>query len=110
LGEAAAGLELVELTATGLALVAAQQGLPLGAAIRTNGLAGGGPERPLGARRKLALQLAHTVGADDIFVRLVAAARPLAAAGGDTPGAAHLRVAHQPRPDQPSWPAGCDLA
>src|SRR5712692_9795255 len=50
LGKAAAGLELVELTAAGLTLVAAQQGLPLGAAIRANGLAGGGPERPLGTR------------------------------------------------------------
>jgi hypothetical protein len=29
------------------------------------------------------MQLAHTLGADDIFVRLVAAARALAAAGGD---------------------------
>jgi hypothetical protein len=83
LGKAAAGAELVELTAAGLALVAAQQGLPLGAAIRANGLAGGGPERPLGARRKLTLQLAHTLGADDIFVRLVATARSLAVAGGD---------------------------
>jgi len=83
LRKAPAGLELVELTAPGLALVAAQQGLPLGAAIRVNGLAGGGPERPLGARRKLTMQLAHTLGADDIFVRLVATAHALAAAGGD---------------------------
>jgi hypothetical protein len=83
LGEAAAGLELVELTVDGLALVAAQQGLPLGAAIRANGLAGGGPERPLGARRKLTMQLAHTLGADDIFVRLVATARARAAVGVD---------------------------
>ncbi len=83
LSKAAGGLELVELTAAGLALVAAQQGLPLGAAIRANGLAGGGPERPLGARRKLTMHLAHTLGADDIFVRLVATARSLAATGGD---------------------------
>jgi hypothetical protein len=73
----------VELTAAGLALLAAQQGLPLAAAIRTNGLVGGGPERPLGARRKLTAELAHTLGADDVFVRLVATARFLAAAGGD---------------------------
>jgi hypothetical protein len=83
LREAAAGLELVELTAGGLALLAGQQGLPPGAAIRVNGLAGGGPERPLGARRKLTMQLAHTLGADDIFIRLVATTRALAAAGGD---------------------------
>jgi hypothetical protein len=80
---APAGLKLVELTAPGLTLVAAQQGLPRGAAIRVNGLAGGGPARPLGARRKLTMQLAHTLGADDVFVRLVATARALAAAGGD---------------------------
>jgi hypothetical protein len=83
LRKAPAGLELLELTGPGLVLVAAQQGLPLGAAIRVNGLAGGGPERPLGARRKLTMQLAHTLGADDVFVRLVATARALAAAGGD---------------------------
>ncbi|HEY7063771.1 MAG TPA: winged helix-turn-helix transcriptional regulator [Chloroflexota bacterium] len=47
LRKAAAGLELAELTTTGLALVAGQQGFPLGVAIRVNGLAGGGPERPL---------------------------------------------------------------
>ncbi len=74
---------LVEATADGLALAAAHQGLTLAVAIRANGLAGGGPERPLGARRKLLGELAHTLGADEIFVRLVATARERAAAGGD---------------------------
>lgn len=82
-GEAGARLELHELTADGLALAAARQGLTLAVAIRANGLAGGGPERPLGARQKLLRELAHTLGADEIFVRLVAMARERAAAGGD---------------------------
>jgi hypothetical protein len=83
LRKVAPSMELVELTAAGLALLAAQQGLPLAAAIRINGLVGGGPGRGLGARRKLTTELAHTLGADDVFVRLFATARSLAAAGGD---------------------------
>jgi hypothetical protein len=77
------GLELAELTAEGLALVAAQQGLTLAAAVRANGLAGGGPDHPIGARRTLLAHLAHTLGADAVFVRLIATARQRAAAGGD---------------------------
>jgi hypothetical protein len=85
-GEAVADcaeLQLVEATAEGLALVAAQQGLTLAAAVRANGLTGGGPRRPLGARRKLLAHPAHTLGADEIFVRLIATARGHASAGGD---------------------------
>lgn len=82
-GRDAAGQELGELTGEGLALVAAQQGLSLGAAVRANGLAGGGPARPLGARRTLLAHLAHTLGADAVCVALIAAARRRAAAGGD---------------------------
>lgn len=78
-----AGGELLELTAAGLALVAAQQGLPLGAAVRVNGLAGGGPDRPIGPRRILLGHLAHTLGADAVFVRLIAMARRAVAAGRD---------------------------
>ena len=63
--------------------MAAQEGLSLAAAVRANGLAGGGPERPVGARRALIRWLAHTVGADGVFVRLAAAARRRAAAGAD---------------------------
>jgi hypothetical protein len=55
--------------------VAAQEGLSLATAVRVNGLAGGCPERPLGARRTLLRRLAHTVGADGVFVRLAAVAR-----------------------------------
>lgn len=75
--------ELVEATAGGLALVAAQQGLPLGAAVRANGLAGGGPAQPIGARGQLLAYPAHTLGADAIFVRLIGTARRRAAAGWD---------------------------
>jgi hypothetical protein len=51
--------------------------------VRANGLAGGGPGRPVGARRRLLAHLAHTLGADQIFVDLVLTARRLAAAGRD---------------------------
>jgi hypothetical protein len=82
-GAEAAASELVELTADGLALVAAQHGLSLGRAVRHLGLAGGGPERPIGARRRLLASLAHTLGADAIFVSLVCTAKKLAALGSD---------------------------
>ena len=75
---------LVEATADGLAVVAAQQGLTLAVAVRANGLAGGGPEQPIGPRRQLMRRLAHTLGADAIFVDLIATMRRLAAAGENT--------------------------
>lgn len=70
--------ELVELTRSGLAIVAAQQGLRISSAVRFNGLVGGGPERPFGARSALARNLVHTRGVDALFVEL---ARQLARAG-----------------------------
>ena len=79
----AAASELVELTADGLALVAAQLGLSLGRAVRHLGLAGGGPEQSMGVRRRLLVSLAHTLGADAIFVSLVCTAKKLAAQGSD---------------------------
>jgi len=82
-GAEAAASELVELTADGLALAAAQHGLSLGRAVRHLGLAGGGPERPIGARRRLLASLAHTLGTDAIFVSLVCTAKKLAALGSD---------------------------
>jgi hypothetical protein len=78
-----AGDGLVELTVPGLEVVAAQQGLSLSGAVRANGLAGGGPDEPVGPRRRLLRHLAHTVGADDVFVRLAAGAHRRAAVGGD---------------------------
>jgi hypothetical protein len=66
-----ADLELVELTGEGLTLCAAQQGLSLAAAVHVNGIAGGGPEQPIGSRCMLIAQLSHTLGVDDIFINLV---------------------------------------
>jgi len=75
--------ELAELTGDGLELVATRRGLSLAVAIRELGLAGGGPDHPLGARRKLLQHLAHTRGVDALFVRLYGMARQLAARGSD---------------------------
>jgi hypothetical protein len=61
---------LTELTGAGLEFVAAQQGLSPARAVRFNGLAGGGPEHPTGTRRLLMRDLAHTLGADTLFVGL----------------------------------------
>src|SRR5439155_18473724 len=74
-GAAWAARELVELTAAGLRRVAAWQGLPLAAAVRWNGLAGGGPHEPRGPRRQLLAALAHTRGVDDFFLDVYQAAR-----------------------------------
>jgi hypothetical protein len=62
--------DLTELTSAGLEFVAAQQGLSLARAVRFNGLAGGGPEHPTGIRRLLVRDLAHTLGADALFISL----------------------------------------
>ncbi|MDQ2744260.1 MAG: replication-relaxation family protein [Chloroflexota bacterium] len=75
--------ELVELTARGLHVVAARLGLSLARAVRELGLVGGGPDAPIGSRRRLLSTLAHTRGADDIFVRLYRQARARAAVGCD---------------------------
>jgi hypothetical protein len=81
--EDGAGDELVEATAQGLTLVAAQLGLTLSGAVRALGLAGGGPEQPIGARRALLKHPTHTREADDVFVRLFRTARRRTAAGWD---------------------------
>lgn len=78
-----ARLELPELTVEGLELVAAHRGLSLPVAVRELGLIGGGPDKPFGPRRRLLLHLAHTRGADDIFVRLYQTAADRRAAGHD---------------------------
>ncbi len=75
--------ELVELTARGLHVVAARLGLSLAVAVRELGLVGGGPDAHFGSRRKLLSTLAHTRGADDIFVHLYRQARARAAVGCD---------------------------
>jgi hypothetical protein len=78
-----ATLQLSELTADGLALVAAQNGLSLPVAVRVNGLAGGGPGRPVGARRQLLRNLEHTLGADALFVSLSHGGHPESTLGRD---------------------------
>ncbi len=75
--------DLSELTTGGLTLVAANLGLSVAIAVRELGLVGGAPDKPVGSRRKLVRTLAHTRGADDIFVRLYRQARKHTAAGCD---------------------------
>jgi len=75
--------ELVELRAAGLKLVAARLGLSLSRAIQELGLVGGGPDEPVGSRRKLVHTLAHTRGADEVFVCFYRQARERAASGCD---------------------------
>ncbi len=75
--------DLSELTTGGLRLIAAHLGLSLAVAVRELGLVGGGPDKPVGSRRKLLRTLTHTRGADDIFVRLYRQARKHTAAGCD---------------------------
>ncbi len=83
IGDRAGSLELVELTLAGLEVVAAQQGLSLMRAVRFNGLAGGGPDSPIGVRRALLKNLAHTLAVDGIFVSLIRTAKRFSAAGWD---------------------------
>jgi hypothetical protein len=68
--EATAAQELVELTAAGLRLLAAEQGLTVGAAVRYLGLVGGGPDHPIGPRRSLLRHLTHTLGVNALLAGL----------------------------------------
>jgi protein involved in plasmid replication-relaxation len=72
---------LLEATRSGLAVVAAQLGLPFMAAVHHHGLAGGGPEAPVGARAALSKHLPHTLGADRVFAAVAHAARTHHAGG-----------------------------
>jgi len=67
--------DLMELTPAGLRTLAAHLGLSLASAVSHHGLAGGGPESPIGTRRTLLAHLDHTVGADAVFGVLARAAR-----------------------------------
>jgi hypothetical protein len=67
--------DLLELTSAGLRMLAAHLGLSLASAVAHHGLAGGGPETPIGTRRILLAYLDHTVGADGVFGVLARAAR-----------------------------------
>jgi hypothetical protein len=64
---APAGGGLLELTVAGLRTLASHLGLSLASAVSHHGLAGGGPESPIGTRRTLLAHLDHTVGADAVF-------------------------------------------
>jgi hypothetical protein len=67
--------ELLEATVRGLTILAASMGLSLSMAVRHHGLAGGGPVTPVGTRRALHAKMAHTVGADGVFVTIARSAR-----------------------------------
>jgi len=67
--------DLLELTHAGLRTLAAHLGLSLASAVSHHGLAGGGPDSPIGTRRTLLFRVDHTVGADAVFGVLARAAR-----------------------------------
>jgi hypothetical protein len=67
--------ELLEATVWGLTRLAGSMGLSLAVAVRHHGLAGGGPLTPVGTRRVLHANMAHTVGADGVFVTIARSAR-----------------------------------
>jgi hypothetical protein len=67
--------DLYELTPAGLRTLSAYLGLPLAAAVRLHGLAGGGEASPIGARASLLRRLEHTVGTDAVFAHIADAAR-----------------------------------
>lgn len=74
-GEKQARRERIELTATGLARLAARQGLTLAEAVRWNGLSGGGPASSIGNRRQPLATIEQTLGADEVFLALHRACR-----------------------------------
>jgi hypothetical protein len=74
-------LQLLEATSSGLSLVCASLGLPLGAAVRHHGLAGGGPADPIGQRAALVDHPSHTLGADAVFAAFACAVRAHPAGG-----------------------------
>ena len=67
--------ELLEATVRGLTMLAGSLGLSLAVAVRHHGLAGGGPATAVGQRRALVAHLAHTLGADGVFVTFARLAR-----------------------------------
>ncbi|MFN8472193.1 MAG: replication-relaxation family protein [Anaerolineae bacterium] len=81
-GEAMAARQLVELTDVGLALVAAHEGLSLKSAMRHNGLAGGGPNSPIGSRAGLVQYLRHTLGVNGVALSFYRAAQSARGKGG----------------------------
>ncbi len=78
-----AAREPAEATAAGLRALAAWQGLSLAAAVRWNGLAGGGPDAPIGTRASLLAAALHTLGVEEFFADLARRARQAARRGAD---------------------------
>jgi hypothetical protein len=74
-------LGLVEITLAGQRRIAAMLGLDPRTATQYHGLIGVGRSQ-VGKRRRLLLALAHTLGANAVFVALAAAARAVRRAGG----------------------------
>jgi hypothetical protein len=72
-----------EVTATGLAALAAWQGLTTRAAIRCNGYAGGGPDQPCGDRASRLAAPWHTLGVETLFASLAHGARRAVRHGAD---------------------------
>jgi hypothetical protein len=66
--------DLLEATVRGLTMLAGSLGLSLGTAVRYHGLAGGGRQTPIGPRHALLAHVAHTLGADETFAIIAAAA------------------------------------
>jgi hypothetical protein len=87
--------ELLELTRTGLLVLAGQLGLLLGEAVRRHGLAGGGPADPVGARESLFKHLEHTLGADHVFASVARAAASHPAGGALVEWRAAAACAHR---------------
>ncbi len=82
-GEEVAAAGLVELTAAGVVLAAAHQGLSVRVAIRHTGLVGGGLDHPFGSRANLVQNFAHTVGVHALFINLYRTAQQFRARGSN---------------------------
>ena len=67
--------DIIEVTVEGLRMLAGYVGLSLAAAVHYHGLTGGGPRTPVGPRRALLANLAHTIGADAVFAAIARVAR-----------------------------------
>jgi hypothetical protein len=74
--------ELLESTRAGLEALAAHLGVSVAVAVRQHGLAGGGPDHPVGARSALLGHLEHTIGADAFMALLARAAATHPGGGG----------------------------
>lgn len=75
--------EPAEATADGLRALAAWQGMTLATAVRWNGIAGGGPDVPVGTRAGLLTAPLHTLGVEEFFAGLADHGRRAARRGAD---------------------------